>query len=199
MTDRPTLLVSGLGRCGTSLMMQMLDAGGYPVFGSWPDYEAPIMRELPANADGWRELAEGKAIKVLDPHRWTPPGGRYLAIWLDRDLNQQVASQLKLIGEARSRQKRRAFASGLARGRTSAVATLDRIGASVLRTSFEDLISRPHPTLERIDRFLGGGFDVEAMVRQIVPRSPRNYPGLLEHELVMRAETKTAQLENLSQ
>lgn len=31
MTDRPILLVAGLGRCGTTMMMTMLDAGGYAI------------------------------------------------------------------------------------------------------------------------------------------------------------------------
>lgn len=33
------ILVCGFGRCGSSLVMQMLDVGGLPVVGSFPDYE----------------------------------------------------------------------------------------------------------------------------------------------------------------
>ena len=36
---RPTVFVCGHGRCGSSMVMQMLDAGGFPCFGEYPAYE----------------------------------------------------------------------------------------------------------------------------------------------------------------
>ena len=41
MSAPPALLVAGLGRCGTSLMMQMLAAAGLPCVGEFPAYEVP--------------------------------------------------------------------------------------------------------------------------------------------------------------
>lgn len=61
-TPRITI-VCGFGRCGMSLVMQTLDAGGMPVHDSWPAYEdatahggnRALMDTLPA-----------KAVKRLD-------------------------------------------------------------------------------------------------------------------------------------
>lgn len=39
MSDKPTIFVSGLGRCGSSMTMQMLDAAGIPCIGDYPAYE----------------------------------------------------------------------------------------------------------------------------------------------------------------
>ena len=61
-----TVIVSGLGRCGTSLVMQMLAAGGIDCYGPFPAYEPEGLgmgRDLPSL------LALRKAFKLLDPHR----------------------------------------------------------------------------------------------------------------------------------
>jgi hypothetical protein len=39
MMSAPVIVVAGLGRCGTSLVMQMLAAAGLPCVGSFPDFE----------------------------------------------------------------------------------------------------------------------------------------------------------------
>ena len=39
--DRPCIIVSGLGRCGSSLVMQMLHAGGVECLGAPPAFEPP--------------------------------------------------------------------------------------------------------------------------------------------------------------
>ena len=58
------IIVTGLGRCGSSLAMQMLRAGGVPCLGEWPAFEEPQaegMKIEPHHA--------GHAVKVIDPLR----------------------------------------------------------------------------------------------------------------------------------
>lgn len=100
MADHPLhLIVTGLGRCGTTMVMTMLDAGGFPVSGPRPSYEVPAAFG-PGRADPvWIEAQAGRAIKVIDPtacpitrHPFsTPP----VVICLKRDAKQQAKSQLR--------------------------------------------------------------------------------------------------------
>ena len=87
----PITVVAGFGRCGSSLVMQMLAAGGMRTpYSSFPSYEIPhgikvLMGEL-----------YGGAVKILDPHVHQPPKGHvYRFIWLDRDPVQQAKSMAK--------------------------------------------------------------------------------------------------------
>lgn len=90
------ILVAGLGRCGTSLVMQMLHAGGVPVHGSWPSYEDPA--QLRDAARWWSECAPWSAAKVIDPHRFTDRwSGPAVVIFLSRDHVEQARSALRFM------------------------------------------------------------------------------------------------------
>lgn len=61
------VLVCGLGRCGSSVTMQMLQAGGYQTFGDWPDFE-PEEAGSSRNIPHLLSLIDTSAVKILDPH-----------------------------------------------------------------------------------------------------------------------------------
>jgi len=189
LTNNTIVLVAGLGRCGTSLLMQMLEAGGAPVVGQYPAYEPDILRALPGNAEAWRRVARGRCIKALDPHRWMPPAGEdYRVIWLDRNPVEQAASQLKMAGARSSRGNRRAMEHGLHADQRRAhrhLLHIDRAG--ILGIRFEDLIERPRRVVDELVAKIGVPLDREAMVAQVVDRSSRCYPGMLEHLLIASA------------
>jgi hypothetical protein len=63
---QPIILVAGLGRCGSSLVMRLLDAAGVPTVGTFPAFEE---QTLPRDALGWVEAYAGRAVKVLDLSR----------------------------------------------------------------------------------------------------------------------------------
>lgn len=204
MTDapRPILIVAGLGRCGSSLTMQMLDAGGAPCFGSFPDYEeqgrAPHGRALEF---AWlAECIAGHAIKVLDPHLTslprTYPGP---AIWLDRDPAEQVRSQAKLavatLGIAPpDRNQRRRWERTLIAERRRALAALE--GREILHMRFETLIERPAVAVHEIASFaealwIARVLDRAAMAAQVCRRDAACAPGLdLEAALISQAEAR---------
>ena len=91
----PTILVAGCARSGLTMTMQMLDAGGFPCLGEYPDYEPYNFGGLP-----W-EHARGKALKIPDAHEQlqisSPPFDDYLVITPRRDLRQQAESSGKLM------------------------------------------------------------------------------------------------------
>ncbi|SFP62484.1 hypothetical protein [Sphingomonas rubra] len=135
MTDA-TIIVTGLGRCGTSLIMQMLAVGGLPMVGIYPDFESEAAEhERGAAPSLWLSRTAGRAVKVLDPHLVPPPaGGAYRAIWLTRDLDQQAASQIKLIGAAPSRSMRRGTAQSLRRDEPRARHAVEAVAAAAVAT-----------------------------------------------------------------
>jgi hypothetical protein len=92
-----SIAVGGLARCGTTLMMHMLHAGGIPCMGSKPDFEVDEFNNRPVKA-AFLERHSGHAFKLLDPHRTPLPHGfRGVLVWLDRDPAQQAKSQAKFV------------------------------------------------------------------------------------------------------
>ena len=107
MANHFITIVSGLPRSGTSLMMQMLAAGGVPLL---TDGQRPAD---PHNPRGYFELeavkhsrtqlawlaqAEGKAVKVVHlllPH--LPADREYRVIFMLRDLAEVIASQRTML------------------------------------------------------------------------------------------------------
>jgi hypothetical protein len=87
--------VAGFGRCGTSLVMAMLAAGGLQTVGAAPLFEHP---QYIARRTDFRFLRRqnGKVIKWVDPiatiipHDVVGP-----VLWLDRDMIEQAKSQIK--------------------------------------------------------------------------------------------------------
>ncbi|MED5545674.1 MAG: hypothetical protein VYD90_10525 [Pseudomonadota bacterium] len=192
----PTILVAGLGRCGTSLVMQMLAAGGVETVGTYPDFEHTGEPELRADADAWHALTDGKAVKVLNPHLDAiPPGGNYRTILLTRDVKQQAKSMAKLAAFALgapampSRADRRALETKL-RAESSmmgrAIFLLGRGTHFIL--PFEDIIDDPSGAARDIATFVAIGrpdpLNVDAMAACVRPRSPDCLPTLLELDLL---------------
>ena len=101
------VIVSGLPRSGTSMVMQMLAAGGLPVLtddlrAADPDnplgyFEYEPVRHLHENA-GWLQGTRGKAIKVVAPLlRYLPTDQDYCIIFLERNVDEVLASQVQMI------------------------------------------------------------------------------------------------------
>lgn len=102
------IAVCGLGRCGSTMTMRMLDAGGVDVFhhSTGPDsrYETPYVNLLPGNFDWLHKGGEdgrgclGKAVKVLRADKFILPKAlKYDFIYLMRNPFEQAKSQIKFI------------------------------------------------------------------------------------------------------
>jgi hypothetical protein len=102
------VVVSGLPRSGTSLMMQMLEAGGITVLTDGirePDednprgyYEFERVKALPKGDYEWLESARGKAVKVVSALlEYLPPEYNYKVIFMHRRMEEILASQRKML------------------------------------------------------------------------------------------------------
>src|SRR5262249_19961627 len=105
-----------------------------------------------------------------------PPGETYRVIFMERDLDETIRSQEKMLqrlgrGAAPREEIRRAYALHLERLH----AWLGRQpNAAVLRVCYNDLVERPGEQAQRVSAFLGGRADVEGMARAVDPSLYRN-------------------------
>jgi len=174
-------VVSGMPRSGTSLMMQMLAAGGMPILADEvrpPDadnprgyYEWEPAKLLPQQPDLIAQ-AEDRAVKVISQLLFALPGSHhYRIIFLTRPLTEVVASQAEMI--------RRRGTSGAPLGQAALVAALeahlkqvktwiaDKVNIAACFVEYHQTLHEPRSTAEAIQRFLGIPLDTEAMARQV--------------------------------
>lgn len=175
-------IVSGLPRSGTSLMMQMLSAGGLPAL---TDRRRAADDDNPrgyfefervkktAQDPGWLAEAEGKAVKVISQLLETLPADRdYRVVFMLREMGEILASQremLRRLGRepaADDAALAAAFESHLAKVRGQ----IDRRSRTgVLYVSYNELVKDPAGCARRVNAFLGGGLDEAAMVSAVDP------------------------------
>ncbi|MFM1873126.1 MAG: hypothetical protein RL398_2548 [Planctomycetota bacterium] len=182
MTERNFVtIVSGLPRSGTSMLMQMVHAGGLPAVTDGErvaDADNPrgyfeFERVKALRTDkGWLDEAEGKVVKVI--HMLLPelPDDReYRVVFVERDLDEVVASQQTMLarlgkpgGALPPERLKAAFGAQLQQ--VSAVLA-GRPRTAVLRIAYKEVIADPVGAAARIDEFLSGGLDRAAMAGSV--------------------------------
>jgi hypothetical protein len=180
------VIVSGLPRSGTTLMMQMLDRGGIRALTDeiraadtdnprgYLEYE----RAKKTKADpSWLPAARGKAVKMVSALLYDlPPTEKYRIIFMNRDLDEVLESQekmLKRLGRAAAPRDQLQQSFGI---------HLDRLyqwlptqtHLQVLQISYNDLINDPKTEVDRIASFLDDIPAREEMLSAIDPALYRN-------------------------
>jgi len=180
-------IVSGLPRSGTSLMMQMLAAGGLPVLTDQerkPDTDNPRgylewepAKLLPKQPDLIAQ-AEGKVVKVISQLLMSlPDGHEYKVIFMERPMPEVLASQDEMLRRRGSTDfvshdlMTNAFAGHLRKVNDWLSA---KPGLSVLRIQYGDLMREPLESSRKVQRFLGLPLNVEDMVKQVDASLYRN-------------------------
>lgn len=184
------LLVCGFGRCGSSLVMRMLEAGGMPVAGEYPDYER--FARLPTLAASLAAL-DGHAVKLLDPQEHPiPPGPQYRAVWLKRDPRQQALSSQKFLRAAGARPGRGYVARAMRAYREDeprALAHLRAACTDVMVLRFEGLLEAPVWCACRLADAAERDLDVMGMAGVVLPRDANCRPDMAI-EAQLAAETR---------
>lgn len=180
------VIVSGLPRSGTSLMCQMLDNGGVEVITDrlrTPDtdnprgyYELEQVKKIKEDAS-WLPETRGKAFKMVSQLLYhLPATERYRVIFMQRDLEEVLASQEKMLERlGRSAAPRDQI-------RTAFIAHLDRIFRwlaeqpfiSVLRVDYKALVERPAEMAQVVNEFIGGRADASRMAASVDSSLYRN-------------------------
>ncbi|MBN1853302.1 MAG: sulfotransferase domain-containing protein [Pirellulales bacterium] len=178
-----TIIVSGLPRSGTSMMMQMLEAGGIELLtdgvrGADEDnirgyYELEAVKHTRADSS-WLHKSAGKAVKVIHillPD--LPVNRRYRVILMRRSFEGILASQAAMLersGREGSSLPPDRLAKALERQMHNTRSFLeDHSSFEFIEVEYEEVIADPVGQAEQINQFLGGGLDVQSMAAVVDP------------------------------
>ena len=187
---RPIVVVSGLPRSGTSMMMRMLEAGGVVPLqdgvraadDSNPKgyFEFEPVKGLDKDGDlSWLPAARGKAVKIISfLLTWLPEDHNYLVIFMQRHADEIIASQHAMLtarGEAvaendaaRSRELFRTHLAQVERFMAG------RACFRVLPVHYHEVVAAPAAAAAQVAAFLGRPLDTAAMARSVERQLYRN-------------------------
>jgi Sulfotransferase domain len=182
------VVVSGLPRSGTSMLMKMLEAGGLPVVtddlrSADEDnpkgyYEDERVKDLHQAGDkAWLQDARGKVVKIISfLLKSLPADNNYQVLFMHRNLREIVASQNKMLvrrGERNDTTDERAVAL-LEEQVRDARFFLRRPQFEVLEMNYGEILQGGRPQAQRITEFLGRPLDVEKMAQVVDVQLYRN-------------------------
>lgn len=189
-------IVSGLPRSGTSMMMQLLAAGGITLLSdgrrSADDDNPRGYWELeavkhPCETADWLRNSKGLAVKVIYRLLYDLPAsvGPYRVVFMRRRISEVLVSQRKMLqrrtsgadaasdvaAAAEDAKLAEVFASELARHEAWRSSRGD---FTFLDVDYNQLLADPAPGIAAIDDFLGGGLNRTSMTNAISPELYRN-------------------------
>jgi len=187
---RPVVVVSGLPRSGTSMMMKMLEAGGIPV---WQDgtrtaddqnpkgyYELERVKELDKGLDkSWVREGRGRALKVISSLlEHLPATNQYQVLFMSRNLQEVLKSQSKMLsqrgedgGSVSDAALQNFYETHL---RKVKYLLTHQPRFSALDINYADVLADPETAARRIETFLGGSLDVAGMTGVVDDQLYRN-------------------------
>lgn len=185
----PIVIVSGLPRSGTSLMMKMVEAGGIPVLidgirtadtdNPKGYYEFERVKELDKGDTAWLPDAQGKVVKVISALlNYLPSEHTYKVIFMRRNIPEVLASQQKMLVH-REEDVEAVSDEELTMMYQKHLASIERWLAeqpnvSTLYIHYNALMSEPSDQVRSLNQFLGGSLNVDAMNTVIDPSLYRN-------------------------
>jgi tetratricopeptide (TPR) repeat protein len=185
--DAPITIVSGLPRSGTSMLMQMLQAGGMKAFtdgrrAADPDnpkgYFEHTSSKLIESDSSWMPLARGSVVKIICQHLPAlPRGEHYKVIFMDRNMEAVIESQNAML-DRMGRKGGNLKPEQMMKVLDAHVATAERILArsphiDAIFVDYDDVIQNPESNVSRIAAFLGAELDTKAMVNAVDPQLRR--------------------------
>lgn len=188
MNSSKIIIVSGLPRSGTSMMMQVLSAGGIePLTDNirkkdkdnprgYYEYEpAKKTDEDPI----WVQKADGKVVKMVYSLLYDlPHDHEYQVIFMDRDINEVLSSQkkmLKRLGREGAKvgddKLKRLFKKDLSKFKLW-ISGKDNF--SILFVNYKEMVESSLSQCKKINSFLGDILDVDSAATVVDPNLYRN-------------------------
>ena len=178
------IVVSGLPRSGTSMMMKMLEATNITILtdkireadednieGYYEDERTKTLHK----DNSWISDAEGKAVKVISyqlPH--LPPNHHYSIIFMERKIEEVLASQRKMmdrIGEPQNDVSDKVMSSIFKKHLNEVYSWLKKQhNIKTLYVSYNETLNDPETTAEKIEKFLQRNLNVEKMMHVVNPK-----------------------------
>ena len=186
------VVVSGIPRSGTSMIMNMLQAGGMAVVTDRVRkadednprgyFEDERVKNLKQDSD-WLDQVRGRAVKVVSQLLPNLPGQYgYKILFVTRDLDEVLASQRKMYRRRHKAEDdtpdwvlKQAFEKHLEKTREWLAG---QGNMEVLYVDFRDVLDVPAEHAGKIRDFLSIPMDVEAMASAVAPELYRSRRGL---------------------
>lgn len=182
---RPQMtIVSGLPRSGTSMMMQMLKAGGADLLvddlrqndennpRGYMEYE-PVKKLLTNNS--WLKDQNGKTIKIiLQLLTALDMTCDYKIIMMDRDLEEILKSQQKMLGKKEETLNLKLMTTFEQQKEKINGWLAGKPNIQVLYVKYSDVIEDPQHEANRINLFLSENMNEEKMVQAVDEQLYRN-------------------------
>lgn len=174
------------------MLMKMLEAGGLPLVVDGQRtadednpkgyYEDERVKELAKKPDRrWLESARGRAIKIISfLLKELPPQYNYRVVFMRRNLQEVLASQAKMLerrgeaSESKDDRMRELFESDLWK---AGYLLKHQPHFETLDVHYREVLEHPREQADRINRFLGGGLNVDAMTTVVDRELYRNRAG----------------------
>jgi hypothetical protein len=187
-TSDEIIVVSGLPRSGTSMMMNMLQAGGLELVTDGireadednPKgyYEFEQIKKLKEDTS-WLPNAKGKVVKGISQLLFDlPTEYSYRVVFMRRDLDEVLRSQKKMLehrgtdtNAVPDEQMRAMFLRHLEQVTDW---LRQQPNFKVLYINYNKMLAEPEPELEKLAAFFDGKLDAEAMRSSIDQRLYRN-------------------------
>ncbi len=184
------IIVSGLPRSGTSMMMKMLDAAGIGIMQDGERvadvdnpkgyYEYERVKDLENETDkSYLQDARGKVIKVISfLIKELPDENSYRVLFMRRDIDEVIASQNKMIyrlgtedTSATDAEVKKLYQRHLVQVKNLVDKRKD---IAMIDVNHRQAINDPMAVATQVNDFLGGGYDVEAMAAVVDKKLYRN-------------------------
>jgi hypothetical protein len=178
------VVVSGLPRSGTSMMMKMLAAGGMEAMTDGlreadennPKgyFELEKVKQLREGEVSWVAAGRGKVVKVISYLlEYLPADVPYRVIFMQRNLDEVLASQKRMLerdGKPEGSASDEQMAEVYERHLKQVEAWLKgQANMQVLYVSYNGVMQSGAEEAGRVNQFLDGGLDTAAMVAAVDP------------------------------
>lgn len=176
------IIVSGLPRSGTSMMMKMLESAGLEILtdnqrtadANNPKgyYEYERVKQLKAGDFDWLSLAQGKVVKVISALlEYLPNQFEYKIIFMRRNMDEVLSSQRQMLNR-NGKQDDKVSDAKLAELYENHLKRIEtwienQPNTSALYVSYNQILHDPLPDLNRINQFLGGNLDTKMMLQVV--------------------------------
>ncbi len=178
-------IVTGMPRSGTSMMMQMLQAGGMELFtdnerdsdDNNPKgyYEHEIVKKLNHN-NHWLKECNGKAVKIVAPLVTSLPYNyKYKVIFMERNPYEIYQSQERMLLRMGKKNKQQVFSQGLFEQIKNTIENAKRWlsqhpGIEVIYVPYKSVMEKPMEYAVKVNEFLGNSLDPLPMLGAVEPK-----------------------------
>jgi hypothetical protein len=178
------VVVSGLPRSGTSMMMKMLEAGGIPVLTDHEReadednpkgyFEYERVKKLKEGDDAWLPQAKGKVVKVIAALLTDLPSSyEYEVIFMRRAMPEILASQRQMLirrGENPDKVKDEDIAALFGKHLSKVIGWAKKQkNVRFMEVDYNVALKNAVPIIKKVNKFLGGDLDTEAMFAVVDP------------------------------